>query len=154
MMVKGDRTEEIVKRYGRTPEQLAEDIKKMEEAKKQMSRNAADLDANIKKFHEMTDPIIDPNTGQPMCWVRRPSAQEWEDMTPTELTGYKSPEEIPQEIAQKYKDRQFDMMASLIANPIHPAKWWKENTDLLFQEMFQIHLTDVYRKLGLMVANF
>jgi hypothetical protein len=46
------------------------------------------------------------------------------------------------------------MMAKLISKPKHTAEEWKEMTDLLFQEMFQLHLMDVYRKLGLMVENF
>jgi hypothetical protein len=55
---------------------------------------------------------------------------------------------------KKYSDHQFDIMALLIEKPKHDAKWWKENSNLIFQELFQIHLTEVYRKLGLMVENF
>jgi hypothetical protein len=126
----------------------------MEDAKKQMTRNSETLDANLKHFHETLDPVLDPNTGQPLCWVRRPSQKEWEELTPSELTQYKDATEIPREIEEKYKDHQFLMMEKLVANPIHDAKWWKENTDLIFQEMFQIYLMDVYRKLGIMVGNF
>lgn len=153
-MAEAEKQRRFVERYKRTPEQLAEDIKKMEEAKKQMTQNSEQLDANLKKFHEILDPILDPNTGQPLCWVKRPSSKEWEELTPTELTQYKDISEVPKEIADRYKDHQFNMMAKLIAKPQHDANWWKENTDLIFQEMFQIYLMDVYRKLGIMVGNF
>ena len=153
-MAEAESKKRFVERYKRTPEQLAEDIKKMEEAKKQMTQNAEQLDANLKHFHDILDPILDPNTGQPLCWVRRPSNKEWEDLTPTEMATYKTPEEVPKEMAEKYKDHQFNMMAKLIAKPQHDANWWKENTDLISQEMFQIYLIDVYRKLGIMVENF
>lgn len=144
----------LVQKYSRTPEQLAEDIKRMEAAKSQMSRNSGQLDANLLKFNETLDPILDPNTGQPLCWVRRPTQTEWEDITPSELMQYKDANEVPKEIINKYKDHQFIIMAKLIANPVHDAAYWKSHSNLLFQEMFQIHLIDVYRKLGIMVANF
>lgn len=153
-MAEDERARRIAEKYKRTPEQLAQDIVKMEEAKKRLTQNSQELDANLKHFHELLDPIIDPNTGQAMCWVRRPSMAEWESMTPPELLKYKDPSEIPQEVREKYKNHQFEMMEKLITNPAHDASWWKENTDMLFQEMFQLHLLDVYRKLGMMVENF
>jgi hypothetical protein len=149
-----EKAKRLVEKYKRTPEQLAQDIKKMEQAKKDITRNSEQLDANLRKFHETLDPLMDPSTDQPLCWIRRPSQTEWEEMTPSELAQYKSPEDIPKELTEKYKDHQFTMMEKLIANPKHDAKWWKENTDLVFQEMFQLYLMDVYRKLGIMVGNF
>jgi|GEM_PF-2572344 hypothetical protein len=144
----------IIERYKRTPEQLAEDIKKMELAKQKMTQNAEELDANIKRFHDILDPMLDPNTGEPLCWIRRPSAKEWEDMTPTELLPYKDPTQIPEALQEKYKNHSFDMMEKLIAKPKHDAAYWRENTDLVFQEMFTIYIFDAYRKLGIMVGNF
>ena len=153
-MASEERKLAIINKYKRTPEQLAEDIKKMELAKAKMTQNSEELEANLKKFHDILDPILDPNTGEPLCWVRRPSTKEWEEMTPTELISYKDPADIPQDLQEKYKDHAFEMMAKLIEKPKHDAAWWKENTDLIFQEMFAMYLTDVYRKLGIMVGNF
>ena len=153
-MASEQRKLDLINRYKRTPEQLAEDIKRMEAAKQKMTQNAEDLDANLKHFHDTLDPILDPNTGDPLCWVRRPSTKDWEEMTPMELLPFKDPSEIPQELQNKYKDHTFEMMAKLIAKPEHDAAWWKANTDLIFQEMFTIYLFDVYRKLGIMVGNF
>jgi hypothetical protein len=154
-MAEDEKTRRIVEKYKRTPEQLAQDIVKMEEAKSKMTQNSEELDRNLKHFHEILDPILDPNTGQPLCWVRRPSQKEWEEMAPAELMQYKdNPENVPKELQEKYKNHQFDMMSKLIAKPQHVSNWWRENTDLVFQEMFQIYLLDVYRKLGIMVGNF
>jgi hypothetical protein len=153
-MAEEEKARRIGERFKRTPEQLAEDIIKMEEAKKKLSQNAVELEQNLKRFHEILDPILDPETKQPLCWIRRPSAKEWEDMTPTDLLEYKTPEDMPKEVLEKYKDRSFEMMEKLIMKPQHDAQWWKENTDLVFQEMFQTHLLDVYRKLGIMATNF
>jgi hypothetical protein len=154
-MSSDERIRKLGEKYQRTPEQLAEDIVKMEEAKKKLTKNAVELEQNLKRFHEMSDPILDPShPDEPLCWVRRPSTKEWEEMTPSELLEYKNVEEVPKEILDKYKNNIFNMMEKLITNPKHDAKWWRENTDLVFQEMFQVHLLDVYRKLGIMAGNF
>lgn len=153
-MAHNERAEQIAQKYKRTPEQLAEDIKKLEAAKQKMTQNAEELEKNLKHFHDALDPILDPNTGEPLCWVRRPSQKEWEEMTPPELIKYTDPTTIPQELLEKYKMHSFEMMAKLIEKPKHNAEWWRENTDLVFQEMFTIYLFDVYRKLGIMVTNF
>jgi len=153
-MAHNERAEQIAQRYKRTPEQLAEDIVKMEEAKQKLTQSSADLETNLKHFHEILDPICEPINGAPLCWVRRPSQTEWEAMIPTELLSYKSNDEVPQEIMEKYKDNSFKMMEKLIAKPQHDAQWWKENTDIVFQSLFSSHLLDVYRKLGIMTGNF
>lgn len=153
-MAQEEKARRLVEKFKKTPEQLAEEIKKQEAAKNKLTKNTVELESNLSNFNKTLDPILDPNTGQPLCWVRRPSAKEWEDLTPTELLKYQTPEEIPTEVAEKLKDHQFKMMETLIENPKHDAEWWKANSNLLFQEMFQIHLTDVYRKLGIMSANF
>jgi hypothetical protein len=153
-MAEDEKVRRLAERYKRTPEQLAEDIKRMELAKQKMTQNSEDLDKNLRHFHELIDPILDPNTGEPLCWVRRPSQAEWEEMAPAELMQYKDAEDVPKDVMEKYKYHQFMMMEKLIAKPQHKADWWRENTDLVFQEMFQIYLLDVYRKLGIMVGNF
>ena len=146
--------ESFVKKHQKTPEQIAEEIKRMELAKKDMTQESTALEANLREFNEILDPIVNPNNGQPMCWVRRPSQQEWEDMVPAELLKYRDAGNVPPEIIQKYQNHQFDMMAKLIAKPEHDAIWWKAHSNILFQEMFQVHLMDVYRKLGLDIENF
>lgn len=153
-MSQNERAEQIAQRYKKTPEQVAEEIVKMEEAKSKLSTSAADLEANLKHFHDILDPICDPINGNTLCWMRRPSQTEWEKMVPTELLRYKSDEEVPFEIMEKYKDNSFNMMEKLIANPQHDAQWWKDNTDIVFQSLFSAHLLDVYRKLGIMTGNF
>ena len=153
-MASNERAEAIAAKYKRTPEQIAEDIVKMEAAKQKLTQDSAELEANLRHFHEILDPIIDPIEGKPLCWMRRPSQTEWESMVPVELLAYKSDEEVPPEIMEKYKDNSFQMMEKLIAKPQHDAQWWKENTDIVFQSLFSSHLLDVYRKLGMMTANF
>jgi hypothetical protein len=149
-----ERERALIKKHSRTPEQIAEEMKKLEAAKQGMTQNVTELEANLREFNEILDPIVNPNTGKPMCWIRRPSQTEWETMIPAELMKYRDDKDVPPEISKKYSDHQFEMMAKLIAKPQHDAQYWKDNSNILFQELFQIHLTEVYRKLGIMVENF
>jgi chromosome segregation ATPase len=149
-----EKAQSFVKKHAKSPEEVKEELRRMEEAKKQYTQDINELEANLRQFNETLDPIIDPTSGKPLCWLRRPSQTEWESMIPAELLKYKDLTEIPPEVMKKYSDHQFDIMALLIEKPKHDAKWWKENSNLIFQELFQIHLTEVYRKLGLMVENF
>ena len=108
-MAQNARAEQIAQRYKRTPEQLAEDIAKMEEAKQKLTTSAADLEANLRHFHEILDPICDPINGDALCWIRRPSQTEWEAMVPVELLAYKSDDEVPpgSHSNKKEMDRKF-----------------------------------------------
>lgn len=152
-MAEDERQRRMAEKFKKTPEDIAKEIAVQEEAKKKMTHNTEQLEANLKAFHQLTDPILDQE-GKVLCWVRRPTAKEWEEIAPSELMQYTDPTTIPPEIAEKYKDHQFKMMAKLIAEPSHTAEEWKEMTDLVFQNMFQTHLLDVYRKLGILVGNF
>jgi chromosome segregation ATPase len=145
----------FVKELAKSPEEIKAEIKAMEEAKKQYTQDVTKLEANLKKFNETLDPLIDPATNEPLCWVRRPSQEEWEAMIPAELFEYENIEDVPKDTVNKIKDRQFEMMATLIMIPKHDAEWWKKNSsNLVFQELFQMHIVEVYRKLGVLVGNF
>jgi len=145
----------FVKEHAKSPDEIKAELKAMEEAKKQYTQDVSALEANLKKFNSILDPLIDPATNEPLCWVRRPSQEEWEAMIPAELFEYENIEDVPKEVVNKIKDRQFDMMANLIEIPKHDADWWKKNSSsLVFQELFQMHIVEVYRKLGVLVGNF
>jgi hypothetical protein len=55
---------------------------------------------------------------------------------------------------KKYQDFHFEMMAKLITKPQHDAKFWKENTNLVLQQLFQLHLSAILEDLGLLAENF
>ena len=139
-MAQNARAEQIAQRYKRTPEQLAEDIAKMEEAKQKLTTSAADLEANLRHFHEILDPICDPINGDALCWIRRPSQTEWEAMVPVELLAYKSDDEVPPEVMEKYKDNSFHMMEKLIAKPQH------DDENDIVEEMYRAEFTQQMKK--------
>src|SRR3990170_3745927 len=149
----------FVKEHQKSPDEIKAEMKAMEDAKKQYTQDVTKLQANLDKFNKTLDPLIDPAESDPekavLCWVRRPTQEEWEAMIPTELYEYENIEDVPREVQQKIKDKQFDMMANLIELPKGDAAFWKKNGgSLVFQELFQMHIVEVYRKLGIIIGNF
>jgi hypothetical protein len=125
------------------------------EIKKEFSTDATVLKANLQKFNQITDPLVDPESGLELCWIRRPTAQEFEALIPSELLEYRnSPDAIPKEVADKHENFQFEMMEKLIVNPIEDWKYWKANSNQVFQFLFNKHLNSLLEKLGIDVQNF
>jgi len=145
--------EDFMRKHG--PVDVAKTIREKEKAKEQYSQDVSELEENIKTFTGRLEPLLDPVSGKPLCWVRNPTQKEFENLVPQEFWKYKeNPEGIPEEIAKKYADHQFDMMAFLIEKPKHDAAWWKEHANLPFQMLFQEHIMKVYEDLGIKVGNF
>lgn len=138
-----------------TPEKLKEEYKQKEEAKKQYSTDAVELEKELDNFKNIVEPLLNPVTGKAMCWIRRPTQAEWEGMLPPELVQYRnSPEKIPPELGQKYSDITFELMAKVITKPKHDANWWKEHSNLDFIQLFNTHLSTIFEKLSKDTANF
>ena len=138
-----------------TKKEVVEKFHEMRKVKKEMTTDAAVLEQNLLEFNRITDPLIDPETEKVLCWIRRPTMEELEKFIPAELLEYRNtPEEIPKSTMEKYKDFQFEMMANLIENPKKSADWWKKNSNLVFQQLFQLHLQGVMEDLGITAENF
>lgn len=134
--------------------ELGENLRKMEQAKQEFTTDAAELDQNIKNFNLQSDVLVDPVSGKALCYVRRPTQEELEKMIPEELLKYQFADDVPIDIQKKYADHQFYMMEQLINKPKHDAAHWKKNSNLVFQQLFQLHLVEIYKKLGLLIENF
>jgi len=138
-----------------TPDKLKEEYKKKEEAKRQYTTNAVELEKELEAFNKITEPLVNPVTGRAICWVRRPTQSEWEGMLSPELMQYREhPEDMPVELQQKYGDMTFELMAIVIENPKHDSKWWKEHATIEFIQLFNSHLSNIFAQLNKDTANF
>jgi len=148
--------EELIRKHKPlTPAEIKTKMKEHEDAKKQFSTDNATLDAELEAFNQITDPLVNPVSGKAMCWIRRPTQAEWEEMVPKELAVYaNNPEDIPEDLAKKYNDMTFELMAKIIVNPKHDASWWKQHSNLVMIQLFQAHLSGVFKELGLLTTNF
>lgn len=153
---KDKRLRELIEKHKpMTKKDITDTFKQQAQIKAKMSTDATVLEQNLIKFNKIRDPLVDPESGDPLCWIRRPTSAELESMIPTELMEYRNtPNDVPPEVMKKYQDFQFEMMADLIENPKHDAKWWKENSNMVFQSLFQKHLTGVLEDLGISAENF
>lgn len=137
-----------------TPEDIRAKIKEKEESKKQYSTDSATLERELELFNKTKDPLVNPATGNAMCWIRRPTQAEWESMVPANISVYsKNPEDMTPEETQKVNDALFDLMAKIII-PEHDAKYWKEHCNLVFIQLFNMHLNGIFKELGIMTTNF
>jgi hypothetical protein len=156
MSAKDKRLRQLIEKHKpMTKADVNENFKLQAEMKRKITTNAAELEANLTKFNNIVDPLFDPESGDALVWIRRPTTFELEELIPAELMEYKSnPEACPPETMKKYENFQFEMMANLITNPKHNAEFWKKNTNLVFQNLFQKHLTGVLEDLGITAENF
>ena len=146
--------EEIAKKHsqGKSPEELE---KEQDELKEEVALNGLSLEQELLSFSDKFDDLIDPESEKVLCRVKRPSSEQNKRFIPPELAKYrKNPEEIPYEVAVKYEDGMYELMAELIVEPEHDAKWWKTNTGDEFMALFQAHLFNVKKKLGEKVQSF
>jgi hypothetical protein len=151
-----DKNAELVRKFKPlTQEELKTTIKAQEEAKKQYSIDTMELEKELENFNSVSDPIINPATNKALCWVRRPSQAEWEAMVPQDVIPYTGhPESMPPEIAKKNNDLLFSMMEKIIVNPKHDAEYWKTHANLQFIQLFNMHLTNTFKDLGIATTNF
>jgi len=150
-----ERTTSFVEKHQKSKEEIKKRWKAHEAAKKGLERDAAALEKNLKEFGEVTDPLKDPATDKVLCWIRRPTQKEWEEMIPEEIYAYRGKEdEIPLELAKKGEEFTFKLMAELISEPKHDADWWKTNAPLPLIRLFQMHLSSIFVELGLVAENF
>lgn len=138
-----------------TRDEVSKSFKQMREMKKEMTTDAAALEQNLLNFNKITDPLVNPENGKVLCWIRRPTVDELEKLIPTELLEYRNrPEDVPVKLMQKHQDFEFEMMAELIENPKKTGKWWKSHANFVFQRLFQLHLRGVMEDLGVSAENF
>jgi len=151
-----DKNKELIRKHKPlTRKEIEAKFKAMKKMREEMTTDATILEKNLTAFNETTDPLVDPESGKCLCWIRRPTTKELEDAVPTELMEYRNtPEDVPAEVMKKYENFQFKMMAKLIANPKKSAEWWKEHANLVFQHLFQLHLNSVMQDLGITTENF
>jgi len=147
---------EIIKRHKPlTKKEVTEKFQEMKQIKKRLTQDATILEKNLENFNKIVDPLIDPESDKPLCWIRRPTTDELESLIPAELLEYRGrPDEVPPDVMKKHKDFQFKMMANLIDNPKKSVEWWKKHANLVFQQLFQLHLKGVMEDLGIMAENF
>jgi len=144
---------ELAKKYtNQTPEEME---KEQESLEQEVVIASKAMEQEISSFSIKIDELVNPVTNKLMCKVQRPTATQWKQLVPPELIKYKEdPKSIPLEVAEKYEALVYDIMAKLIVQPKHTAKWWKDNTTYDFVALFQSHLMETFDKMSKNLENF
>jgi hypothetical protein len=157
MVNKNERLSQLIQKHKPlNKKELLENFQEQKKIRQSFTTDAVELEKNLMNFNKIIDPMINPDEpDNALCWIRRPTTAQLEKMLPAELMAYKNdPNAIPVDIMKKNENFQFEMMAELIELPKHNAQWWKENSNLVFQSLFQKHLTGVLEDLGINAENF
>lgn len=135
--------------------EIRQQFKAHEDRKKKLTMDAASCETALENFNKIVDPVLNPTTGEALCWVKRPTQAELETLIPEEFLKYRNdPEGIPEEALKGNEDVLFKMMEALISVPEHTADEWKKRANLIFQRLFQMHIQQVMSDLGITVRNF
>jgi hypothetical protein len=130
----------LIEKYAtKTPEEMEKEQDTIEED--YMLQTKA-LEQKLIAVSSKIDPM---KVGEEIfAYVKRPTSAQFERMTPPELAQYrKSPESIPYDVAKKYEEDMYTLLAELVVMPKHDAKWWRENTGDEVMKAFQEHLMNI-----------
>jgi len=151
-MVKSTEKELAEKYANQTPEEME---KEQESLEREVAVASRAMEQEISSFSIKIDELISPVTNKLMCKVQRPTTSQWKQLVPPELAKYKKdPKSIPLKVAEKYETLVYDIMAELIVQPKHTAKWWKDNTTYDFVVLFQDHMIKTFDKMSENLGNF
>jgi len=129
-----------------TDEQVKKAFRQADKAKQDYTKNMEEIQRNIMGFHEVLDPIIDPNTNKCLGWMRRPLNIEVEKYYDLYTDKTINPE--------KQRQRQYEIMSDLIVIPNKDAEWWRNNTSPWFAKLFATRLELFFEQLGVAMENF
>lgn len=144
----------LVEKYaGKSAEEMESD---QEQLMAEYNERCQAMEHEISDFSTKTDEMKNPTTGKVMAIVKRPTTNQWKQMVPKELMKYtgKDKKEIPIEVAEKYEELIYDVMAELIVEPKHDAKWWKDHTGYEFVQAFQSHMISIFDEMEKNIGNF
>jgi len=129
-----------------TDEQVKQSFREADKAKQDYTKDMNEIQQNIMGFHEVLDPIIDPQTNKCLGWMRRPLNTEVEKY----YDIYTDKETDP----KQQRQRQYQIMSDLIVIPNQKPEWWRENTSPWFAKLFAVRLELFFEQLGVTMENF
>ena len=140
--------EEWIKKH---PPLSDEDIKKkLKEAflaKDKYSTDMTDVENNLLGYTSKLIPIVDTETDKVLMWMKQLTGELME-MFITEF----SPD--IQGSKKERMEKQYKLIADLIAVPKHDAEWWKKNITPSILKLISNALEAVFEELGATMENF
>ena len=141
-------------------EEIPEKIEDREKARSQYTRSIQKIEENLTAFFEKDYPLLDPESGEVLCWVKDVQYFKLLDMIPDDMLEdmQKSDEEVDLGFVitklREYSDHTFKIMEEVITIPKHKWEWWKENSNQTFIDLFNDYLEKRIGKINQDVSFF
>jgi len=135
-----------------TDAQIKEKFMEADKKKSEYTEDMQELEANLLGYKEIKEPIVDPETGKLLAWMKRPTQVELEKY----FQLYDTSEDIKKMTKKDQLDaaqKQYQIMSELL-EPEHEAKWWKENSNAMFAKLVVVRLQLFFEQLGVKMENF
>jgi len=146
-------TSEIARKYAMTPERIGKHEARVKETKAKYSMDAAKVDRALTEYLQIKDPIV--VDGKAIMWCKRPSMKQLKAMIPNEMHPYvDKPEDVPEELREKYEDHFYEQMADIIAIPKKTAKEWEAINNPWLTRLFWNHIAEIANLLEGRIEGF
>lgn len=141
-------------------EEIPEKIKDREDAKAKYTRDIQKIEDNLTVFFEKDYPMIDPESGEVLCWIKDIQYFKLLAMIPDEVLEEMDKAEDEVDMAyiikqlKEHSDNTFKIMAEVIVIPKHDWEWWKEHSNQTFLDLFNDFLEKRITKINQDVSFF
>jgi len=153
MMTKKPTKKEEPKFPAMSPEEIAEDIKRQEQAKQKYSVDAAEVEEALTDYLKIRDPIV--HNGKAIAWVRRPSMKELKELIPKEMMKYmNTPDKVPESVLKKYQNFFYEKMEDLIVVPKYTAAQWEAKANPWLIRKFWDHIGEIVKLMEGSIEGF
>jgi len=130
-------------------------VKEQEDLQREVAEASTEMEQELEAFSTKTDELKNPNNSKLLAIIKRPTTSQFKRFTPISLLKYRDkPEDIPPDVAMKYTDDMYQLMAELVVQPKHTAEWWEDNTGDEFMALFQAHLAKTREKMSKTIEDF
>lgn len=147
-----------------------EEISKAQEeaktAKDKYTKDIKTIEENLMGFIEQLEPIVNPVTGDIVFWIKQVPLHVLTDSTPKDLKKIISQCKTPEEAEEKTREytlvhpeydpenHMYILMEKMIAIPKKTAAEWKEITNPNLSLLFEVAVSNVYKRVSDQISFF
>jgi len=135
-------------------EEIPDKIKDRDDAREKWTRDIQTIEDNLTVYFDKDFPLIDPESGKILCWVKDIQYFKLLAMIPDEVLEEMDRAEEDVNIAyvirqlKEHSNNTFKIMAEVISIPKHDWEWWEERSNQTFLDLFNDFLEKRIQKIN------
>lgn len=145
----------------KSPEEIQQLRREAQEAREKHTKDKAKVEENLMGFLERLDPLVDPATGNVLCWIRQLPLKELLELTPEKYIEAaresKSAEEMKEKLegtTEEHLKFAFFMMSKVIAIPEKTPEEWEVVANTEFIALFEEKFREIYSRVSEQIDFF